>query len=104
GDLIPPFPTLVDVSGPTPEPSLRLGDRLLVRGHHLEGVDVTMRFTHDRLPVPIDVAPLPGRTATELPVQLPDDPAGWPAGFWVLVAVIGPPGQPDQARTTNELV
>ncbi len=49
----------------------------------------------------IEVSPLAGGTATEITVQLPDEPANWPAGFYTLAAVVSRAGQPD--RTTNEL-
>jgi hypothetical protein len=101
-DLTPPFPTLVDAIPPNRQPSVRLGDRLLIRGHHLEGDGVIVRFVHARLADPVEVPALVERTGTELPAVLPDDPVGWPPGFWGLAARITRAGQPD--RTTNELV
>lgn len=101
-DLTPPFPTLVEASLPNRQSSARLGDLLIIRGHHLEGDGVIVRFAHARLEDPVEVAALPERTAIELPVRIPNDPAGWPAGFWGLAARIIQSGQPD--RITNELV
>jgi hypothetical protein len=107
-DLTPPFPTLEAVHPPNQQPSARLGDPpdvpsdvLTLSGHHLEGDSVVVRFTNPRLAAPIQVAPLAGGTATEITVQLPDDPANWPAGFYTLAAVVSKAGEPD--RTTNEL-
>lgn len=100
-DLIPPFPTLEAVIPPNQQPSARLGDVLTIQGHHLEGDNVVVRFANPRLADDIAVAPQPGRTATEMTVQLPDAPANWIAGLYTLSAVISRAGEPD--RTTNEL-
>jgi hypothetical protein len=100
-DLTPPFPTLESVHSLNQQPSARLGDVLTLSGHHLEGDSVVVRFTNPRLAALIQVAPLAGGTATEITVQLPDDPANWPAGFYTLAAVVSRTGEPD--RSTNEL-
>jgi len=100
-DLTPPFPTLLEINLPNQQPSARLGDILTIVGHHLDGATVSLRFTNPRLANPIDLLPQPGRTATELKVQLPNNPTGWVTGFYTVVAVIQQPGQPD--RSTNEL-
>lgn len=100
-DLTPPFPTLEAVGLPNQQPSARLGDDLTISGHHLGGDSVVVRFMNPRLTAAIEVPPLPGPISTEITVQLPDDPANWPAGFYTLAAVISRAGQAD--RTTNEL-
>lgn len=100
-DLIPPFPTLLTIAPPNQQPSARLGDILTIGGHHLDGATVRLQFTHPHLANPIELAPQPGNTATELKVQLPNEPTRWIAGFYTVVAVIQQPQQPD--RTTNEL-
>ncbi|MFQ5927043.1 MAG: DUF4255 domain-containing protein [Terriglobia bacterium] len=100
-DLMPPFPTLESVRAPNQQPSARLGDVLTISGHHLDSDAIVVRFMNPRLAAAIEVPPLPGPTSTEITVQLPDDPANWPAGFYTLAAVISRAGQVD--RTTNEL-
>ncbi len=100
-DLTPPFPTLESVGLPNNQPSGRLGDALTLSGYHLVGDSVVVRFMSRRLTQAIEVSPLAGGTATEITVQLPDEPANWPAGFYTLAAVVSRAGQPD--RTTNEL-
>jgi hypothetical protein len=100
-DLAPPFPTLESVGLPNNQPSARLGDVLTLSGYHLDGDSVVVRFINRRLTEHIEITPLPGGTATEITVQLPDEPADWPAGFYTLAAVVSRAGQPD--RTTNEL-
>jgi hypothetical protein len=100
-DLVPPFPALKAVYPPNQQSSARPGDILTIDGYHLEGDSVIVRFMNPRLTAAIDVLPQPGHTATEITVQLPDEPAKWPAGFYTLAAVIKRAGEPD--RTTGEL-
>lgn len=100
-DLIPPLPTLEEVLPPNQQPSARLGDILTLSGHHLEGDSIIVRFMNSRLTDAIEVVPLPGGTATEITVQLPNEPGNWIAGFYTLTVVISWVGEPD--RTTNEL-
>jgi hypothetical protein len=98
--LTPPFPTLTSVRLPNDQPNGHLGDNLTLSGHHLEGDSLVVNFRHALLEDPIPI-PVTGGTAMEIAVQLPNDPAQWPAGFYTLSAVISLAGQPD--RTTNEL-
>jgi len=105
-DVIPPFPALTAVEFPHSQPSARPGDQLTIRGHHLDGPTVLVRFT-PRLPAaPQDVQAEAGATAETLTVTLPDmtvpDVATkWVAGFYTVAVVIRRADQPDE--TTNEL-
>lgn len=100
-DLIPPFPTLEAIESQTNQPSARLGDTLTLSGHHLDGDNVAVQFTMPRLVTPLVVPSLPNGTASQIAVQLSNQPANWPAGVYTLVAIISRAGEPD--RTTNEL-
>lgn len=102
-DLIPPFPALTEIVLPKRQPAARLGDAdaLVFKGHHLDGDVITLRFRHPRLSVPIEVAALPGGTAEQVSVQIPNDPAEWAAGFYAVEVYISKAGE--QARTTNAL-
>lgn len=102
-DLTPPFPTLESVRPPSNQPSARLGDVLTLSGHHLDGdqQEVVLLFHHPRLEDPIEAAPLPGRTATEIRVELPDEPENWPAGFYTTAVGFKQDGELE--RTSNEL-
>src|SRR5262249_21332193 len=81
-DLIPPFPTILDVKLPAQQVSVRLGDELTIVGHHLDGDSVAVRFTSLRLATP-RTEPATG-TADQVEVTVPNDPADLPAGFYTL--------------------
>lgn len=100
-DLIPPFPALSGIELPNRQPAALLGDALILKGHHLDGDAVALRFRHPRLPDPIEVPALPGGTAQQVNVQIPNDSANWMAGFYTVEAYISKAGE--QARTTNVL-
>ena len=135
-DTLPPFPTLERVLTPrdrpelptgnglkppgfpeprTGPPSALLGDELTLRGHHLDGANVVVRFSHARPATPlanpqlpvlrvtateIDVGPA-SATASEIKAALPDLPPQAPAGLYTVAALISRPNEPD--RPTNEL-
>ena len=101
-DLTPPFPTLTAVTPPNQQPSALLGDVLTLEGHHLDGANISVRFTHPRLAGPINLAPLPGNTATRLQVAIPNAPAQWVTGFYTVAVSLQRPGE-TFLRTTNEL-
>lgn len=100
-DLVPPFPALESLDLPNSQPATRLGDRVTLRGHHLAGESVVVRFTNARLTEVIELAPQPGGTASEVRVELPQVPAAWPAGIYMVNAVVSKSGEAD--RTTNGL-
>lgn len=97
--LLPPIPTLTALELPNQQPSLQMGDLLIIRGHHLEGTDLEVRFSSSRLPEPLVLPPLAGNSSTEIRVQLPNDAADWVAGFYTLTVSL----QTDKPRTTNAL-
>ncbi len=100
-DLIPPFPAIVTIVPPNQQPSAMPGDTLVLNGHHLDGDTIGVRFTHPRLPNPIDVPALAGGTETRISVQIPNSPTNWMAGFYTVEVIIIKAGEQD--RTTNVL-
>lgn len=100
--LIPPFPTLEDVTPPDNQTGALLEDVLTLTGHHLGGDSVTLLFSHPLLDDPIEIPLDPGDwTETGITVQLPNEPDNWPAGFYKVAAFITKAGEQD--RTTNEI-
>jgi uncharacterized protein DUF4255 len=100
-DLISPFPTL-DSAVPPNRPSVKLGDTLSLTGHHLDGTNVGVVFTHHLWTAPVEVAPDPGGTSTGLTVQVPNQPAAWPAGFYTVAVLVQRPGDTFR-RATNQI-
>jgi hypothetical protein len=104
-DLLPPFPAIATLSPPNDQESVRLGEVLTIVGRHLDGDDITVRFTHPRLTNPIDLDPLSDATSSRLQVRLEIDPAtdaaNWPAGFYLVSVIVHRTDEP--VRTTNEV-
>jgi hypothetical protein len=113
-DLLPPFPTIQEVKPPDQQPAIRMGERLIVSGHHLGGDQAAVLLTHVRSSNTLELPVSSGATSTEFQVVLPDDPASgpvdpespmnpdnWQAGIYSISGVIRRTDQPD--RTTNEL-
>ncbi len=101
-DLVPPFPALSAVQPPNGQLSIRLGEELMLTGHHLSGDSpVTVRFTSTRLDEPHVRPASASATDNTVSVQIPDEPTQWPAGFYKVSVVISRAEEPD--RTTNEL-
>jgi hypothetical protein len=100
-NLVPPFPTLEQMTIPNQQPTALLGDTLTFTGHNLNGDQVTFNFSSPRLMAPIPVPALAGATASQVTVQIPSDPVNWPAGVYTVAAVVSAKGQPD--RTSNEM-
>jgi len=80
-DVVPPFPTLDEVS-PAAAAS---GDEVVLRGHHLDGPSVRLRFTHRALVAPVLVGSPVDGDADELRAPLP---AALPAGAVTVVALV----------------
>lgn len=100
-NLLPPFPMIEDLSLPNNQPGAIPGGILTLNGHHLAGDSVVVRFMNSHLTEVKEVTPEAGGTEKEIKVELPDEPADWPAGFYTLAAVISKAGEQD--RSTNEV-
>ncbi|SHJ56151.1 Protein of unknown function [Bradyrhizobium lablabi] len=99
--LVPPFPTIDQVTPPNNQPSAGLGDLLVFTGKNLAGTQVALQFATARLAVPITLPVDAGATDTQMTVKVPNDPANWPAGMYTVAAVVSGNGGPD--RTSNEM-
>jgi Pvc16 N-terminal domain len=105
-DLTPPFPALAEVVPPNQQLAARIGDTIALRGFHLDGSGMRLRFTHPQLEQPI-VVTLPAQASpTDVSFTIAgatdnDDGLPWRAGLYVLSAVVSKPA--DQDRVTNDL-
>jgi hypothetical protein len=105
-NLVPPFPTLTDVSPvvqpPGSETSAMLGNDLVLSGHDLDGTNVSVGVAHPRLQDPIPLPAPSNATASAITVNLPNQPQTFPAGIYTIsVSVIRP--SETVKRTTNAL-
>ena len=80
--------------------SARLGGVIVLTGDQLGGTSVAVRLVNRRQAVAVTV-PATDVTDSSVQVQLPNDPAGFPAGIWTAQAAISRAGQPDWV--TNEV-
>lgn len=101
-----PFPSLSSAESPDPA-ALLPGETLVLRGANLSGTNVAVRIRHQLMDADRVLAPLPGATASEVRVVVPDEPANLPAGFYT-VAVEVETEEPEHpgitfTRTTNRL-
>ena len=101
-----PFPSLLSAESPDPS-ALLPGETLVLRGANLSGTNVAVRIRHQLMGADRVLAPLPGATATELSVVIPDEPADLPAGIYTVAVDV----EAEEAahpgitftRTTNRL-
>lgn len=107
GNLTSPFPTLMEIIFPTEkQPSARLGDTLILRGHHLDGNSLIARFSNPRVSSPLEIAlpaPITTTDTTDIPVTLPVAVTSWVAGYYTIALVINRSDPANPIRTTNEL-
>lgn len=111
--MLPPFPTLEEVAPPNKQLAVRMGEALILRGHHLDADQVAGRLMHLRSSRTIELVGT-GATPTEfqvsipsdpppapVPVDSPENPDNWQAGTYVAAGVVRRAGKPD--RVTNGL-
>ena len=101
-DLSPPEPTLQAIIPPNQQPSARLNDVVALTGVNFDGTNIGVQFDHALWTAPVEVPPEAGGTATALAVQIPNQPAVWPAGFYTVAVLVQRPGETFR-RTTNAL-
>jgi hypothetical protein len=103
--LLGPFPAIERITPPQPFTSARLGDRLVIQGHHLDGAMVRVRFRHPELSAALELHPAAESTDARLVVNLPNDTLAqtvWASGLYtVTVAVSQAAGEPP--RVSNAM-
>jgi hypothetical protein len=106
-NALPPYPTITEVVLPPRQPSARLqsgvkpGDVVTLVGNNLSGGTVNVRLLSRWFAAPFIVVPLPGGTATQVQIKLPDNQVDLPAGFYTISVGVTRPG--DSERTSNAL-
>jgi len=99
--LSPSIPTLYSLTPPNQQPSVRLGDTLSITGANLDGTNVGVQFNNPLWTAPVEIAPMAGNGTSQLSVQIPNEPAIWPVGFYTAAVLVQRPGE-TYRRTTNQ--
>jgi len=97
-DLLPPLPTITRVfrQGHERQPAMRLGETLVIEGHHLDGASVVIRFRHPLLDSDLTVSVGTNTDRSAVEVALPSGSAAdasWPAGIWAVSLDLVRPGE-----------
>jgi hypothetical protein len=101
------LPGLSEIRPPRSQPSARLGEDIAIAGEQLTTADAVVRFTHARLPQPIELVPAAGDMPGELRVHLPSKTedatalSRWAPGFCTVALVVWKTGVP--AMASNEV-
>ncbi len=101
---IPSYPTLTELQLPNQQVSVQPSDILNLRGHHLDGDRVVIRFRSVGLKEVRTMSPRLEGNGTSLKVQLPATPTpatGWLIGWYAVAVIVSRAGKPE--LTTNEL-
>lgn len=101
-NLTSPLPTLSGIVLPNSQPAARLTDVITLTGVNLDGTALGIKFNHPLWSAPVTQPPQAGATSTSVPVQIPNDPANWPPGFYTVSVLVTRPGESFQ-RETNQL-
>jgi Pvc16 N-terminal domain len=92
-DLVPPYPTIETIET-LKAPAARLGEKITISGHDLEGTSTVVRLMHHMLDGPHEITVGTSNDPAAIDVTLPSGPtaeAEWPAGVYtVTVELIRP--------------
>ena len=98
--LTVPYPTLTAARPPAGQPAVRLGETVVLEGHHLDGTGHSVVFRHPRFDLTETVAP-DTTAADRIEVTVPGGaPGDWPAGLWTVEVTLVQDGED---RRTNTL-
>ncbi len=103
--LIPPYPGLDRIEPPKKQLAAIQGDTITLHGHHLDGSNVEVRFSHPLLTAPIAIPVGANVNSDEVEVTLPNDAAAavdWPPGNWTVALAVQRPGE-TELRISNSL-
>jgi len=113
-DMVPPYPALDLLTPPDKQLGARMGETIILEGHHLAGDQVLVRFVEPRSRRSLELKALAGATDTSVQVQVPPDPPiapvtpdsplnpdNWQPGVYNVLVLIERAGHPD--RTTNQV-
>lgn len=101
--LVPPLPTIEAVLPQDDQPVLRLGENVVLEGHHLDGSNRSIRLHNERFGVDETLNASGPDTADRMLLIVPVARSGdFPVGVYDITANVVRPGE-TQTRTTNRL-
>ena len=100
-DLMPPFPEIESVTLPNSQVSAHLGDVITLNGHHFDGANQRLLLTLPKLRLELEVTPPADVTATRASFVLPNQPAAFPAGTYLMSLELLRPGE-TVPRSSNQ--
>jgi hypothetical protein len=103
-NLIPPVPTITSIEYPGHQLSVNLNLSITIHGYQLEGNNVEVVFSHGRLDEPAQIVAVAAAdvSATQLNVQIPNNPTNWAAGIYSMQVRLQSPGE-TYTRVSNPL-
>ena len=102
-DMLPPIPQITAVTMPdTQSPNARLGDKVVLTGHHLDGTNRAARLINQRTRTDLTIGATAAGGYGRMEFVLPSTPAALPAGSYLVSGLVQRPGEP-APRPTNEL-
>jgi len=102
-DMLPPFPAIDDVTLPNQQIAAHLGDAITVTGHHLDGSAHELILTLPRLGIERTLSPPTAVNASSATFTLPNQPANFPAGGWLVALQVVRPGE-TEPRASNQVL
>ena len=100
--LVPAVSTIESVEPPGKQVVAQLDNTIALKGHHLGGANRAVLLTNDRFKVEQKIDALPGNSEDLIEFKLPNMPAIFPVGVYLLAARVTRPAEADP-RTTNQL-
>ncbi len=102
-DLMPAFPEIEDITLPNAQVVVHLGDTITLAGHHLDGSNHTLLLNLPRLNIEQAITPASNASASSVSFVLPNQPANFPAGSYLLALQLVRPGE-SAPRVSNQLL
>lgn len=102
-DLVPSFPEIEGITLPNNQVVVHLGDTITLTGHHLDGSNHALLFNLPRLNIEQAVTPASSASANSVSFVLPNQPANFPAGDYLIALEVLRPGE-TLPRASNQLL
>jgi hypothetical protein len=92
-NLRPTYPQVDEVELPNQELAAHLGDTVTLKGHLFDGANQTLLLDLPRLDIERAIAPPSALSAAEISFVIPNQPANYPAGNYLMALQVLRPGE-----------